>query len=171
MEELPLRDIHLPEPVGWWPPAIGWWLLLLLMLALAGVLTVWVRNRRRETPIKRALRQLADIEKADLESRERLQMLSGLMKRVALSLEARETVAGLAGQNWLAWLAEHTGDDRFNLALGRLLAEAPYRSQPDPAALGELLTLCREGLIALGTPKQRIILEKAVGQESTGSTG
>ena len=25
--QLDLRDIHLPEAIGWWPPAIGWWLL------------------------------------------------------------------------------------------------------------------------------------------------
>ena len=31
---LPLRDLHLPEPVGWWPPAPGWWILLLLVTTL-----------------------------------------------------------------------------------------------------------------------------------------
>ena len=25
---LPLRDLHLPEPIGWWPLAPGWWVIL-----------------------------------------------------------------------------------------------------------------------------------------------
>ena len=35
MNELPLRDIHLPDAVSWWPPAIGWWLLAIIIVALA----------------------------------------------------------------------------------------------------------------------------------------
>lgn len=31
IEELPLRDIHLPETIGWFPPAIGWWLLIIFV--------------------------------------------------------------------------------------------------------------------------------------------
>ena len=30
-----LRDIHLPEPILWWPLAPGWWVLIILCLALA----------------------------------------------------------------------------------------------------------------------------------------
>ena len=29
-----LRDIHLPEPISWWPLAPGWWLLIIIALAL-----------------------------------------------------------------------------------------------------------------------------------------
>ena len=41
--QLPLRDIHLPEVIGWWPPAIGWWILAAVVL-LAAVL--WVLRYR-----------------------------------------------------------------------------------------------------------------------------
>ena len=30
---LPLRDLHLPDAIGWWPPAPGWWVLFVLALA------------------------------------------------------------------------------------------------------------------------------------------
>jgi len=28
-----LRDIHLPDAISWWTPAIGWWILLALVIA------------------------------------------------------------------------------------------------------------------------------------------
>ena len=161
MEELPLRDIHLPDPISGWPPAIGWWLLLALLVLLGVGLSLWLKHRRRETPVKRALRQLADIETADLDTREKLQALSGLMKRVALSLDAREAVAGMSGPDWLAWLASRTGDLRFEQPLGRLLIEAPFRPQADAAALRELLALCRDSLTALGVASKRITQDRA----------
>ena len=41
MEEnaLPLRDLHLPEAIGWWPLAPGWWVLLAMLVGQV-VLTV-----------------------------------------------------------------------------------------------------------------------------------
>lgn len=161
MEELPLRDIHLPDPIGDWPPAIGWWLVLALLVLLGVGLSLWLRHQRRETPVKHALRQLTVIETADLDTREKLQALAVLMKRVALSLDSRETVAGMAGRDWLAWLASRTGDLRFEQPLGRLLIEAPFRPQADAAALQELLVLCRDSLTALSGARKRITPDRA----------
>ena len=36
-EQIPLRDLHLPEAIGWWPLAPGWWILIAIALVgLAG---------------------------------------------------------------------------------------------------------------------------------------
>ena len=34
-EQIPLRDLHLPEAIGWWPLAPGWWLVI--AIALVGI--------------------------------------------------------------------------------------------------------------------------------------
>ena len=147
MEQLPLRDIHLPAPIGWWPPAIGWWLLLMLVPLLIAALVWIVRRGRRVTPVKLALRELDALQaNAEIDPLEQLRGLSILMKRAALSVHGREHVAGLTGEDWLRWLDESMGGTRFREGPGRLLADAPYRPTPPAAELLELLGLCREWL-------------------------
>ena len=149
MEPLPLRDIHLPDPISWWPPAIGWWLLLGLVLLMSAGLVYGVRRWRRLTPARRALQALDRLESdSNMTVREKLQELSVLMKRVALSLNPRAAVAGLTGENWLRWLDETAGTVGFREGPGRRLAEAPYRPAPDATELAEVLEECRNWLKA-----------------------
>lgn len=153
MEPLPLRDIHLPEAIGWWPPAIGWWLLPLVLVGCAGLLVWLVRRWRRVTPIKLASRELERLRRdADLSPDEKLRRLSVLLRRVALTLYPREHVAGLAGEAWLLWLDETLGEPRFSQGPGKPLAEAPYRRAP-AEDLDPLLSLCRDWLKALSKTK------------------
>jgi hypothetical protein len=153
MEQLPLRDIHLPEPIGWWPPALGWWLLLILLPALLAALVWLVRRRRRVTPIMLALRELEFLEgDAGLSPDVKLRRLSILLRQTALTLYPRQQVAGLAGEDWLRWLDETLGEPRFSQGPGRLLLDAPYRPAP-AAGLDELLALCRDWLLVLSRTK------------------
>jgi hypothetical protein len=140
--ELPLRDIHLPDPVGWWPPAPGWWAVCALLAVLACVsLGFWLRWRRGLPLRALALRELAAIEKNAEDAADRFRRLAILLRRVSLCLDAPRA-AGASGPEWLDWLAENSGDPRFREGAGRLLLEAPYRRdvQTDPS---ELVALCR----------------------------
>lgn len=141
---LPLRDIHLPEPVGWWPPAPGWWLLagglLLLLAALA-----WWRRRRRGSWRRAALEELDRLEqvyRAQGDAVALARALSILLRRAALAAAPRSRVAGLTGSDWLRWLDAQLGGRDFRQGPGRTLVEAPYRpgARLDAEAL---LALCR----------------------------
>ena len=48
--QLPLKDIHLPPEIGIWPPAPGWWVLLILVLAVIG-LSIWLWRRYQRHPV------------------------------------------------------------------------------------------------------------------------
>ena len=51
---LPLKDIHLPEAIGWWPLAPGWWILLLLIGLLIFAVVIWLRRLARQAFVKHA---------------------------------------------------------------------------------------------------------------------
>ena len=144
MDELlqQLRDIHsAPEP-HWWPPAIGWWLLALLL----GYSLFWLstngRRRWRRWRLRRmALGQLQHLF-ANSSSQELAAELSLLLRRLALSAYPREQVAGLHGEAWLNFLDRSGATDQFSRGPGRLLLDAPYREAADefPAKVLQELT-------------------------------
>jgi hypothetical protein len=148
--QLPLRDIHLPGAVAWWPPAPGWWLLA--ALALAGVALVafaYYRGRHRRA----ALRTLEHVRTALEQGAEPvscLQSVSTVLRRFAMTSAARGAaraaapavgrVAGLIGEPWLAYLDSRWQRSDFTNGPGRVLLAAPY-ARPDTVERATALEL------------------------------
>lgn len=102
-----LRDIHLPEPGGFWPPAVGWWLLLaallvLIVLLLFPVIQRYRRNHWRLT----ALRELAQLELSAQPDNSWFGQLNALLKRCACACYPERHPQALSGESWAALLAE-----------------------------------------------------------------
>ncbi len=152
--ELPLKDIHLPDTIGWWPPAIGWWLLAILIPALI-VLLYWSYKRlTRKTAINTAKKALAAIKRnPDLDNAGKLRELSMLLRRVAVSITPRTEVASLTGRSWLVFLDQSLSGAPFTEGDGQLLATAPYRNTaPSDPEIARLISLCEDWLKAQTKP-------------------
>ncbi|CAI8886786.1 DUF4381 domain-containing protein [Methylocaldum szegediense] len=167
MDALPLRDIHLPEPISWWPPAIGWWIVAAIAILSIATATWLIRRWRQATVTKLALRELDRLEKdSSLGMTEKLRRLSVLLRRVGLSTFPREDVAGLTGEAWLEWLDRPFGVPRFSRGVGRALLDAPYRPIGE-ADFDGLIALCRDWLKAL--PRTVVTAQKSAAPRQTGS--
>jgi hypothetical protein len=144
--KLPLRDIHLPEPISWWPPALGWWLVMagVIVLLLAAVI-INKRHRQPARSIKSIshtqFRKLCDAYRQHEDAHRLVQELSMLLRRISISLCPRAAAAGLTGEAWLQFLDRIAGSDQFMQGPGRVLIDAPYRplAEVDTEAL---LVLC-----------------------------
>lgn len=148
--ELPLRDIHLPEAIGWWPPAPGWWLLAILLPLLAAVLFRLYRHLTRKTALKTAKRILSAIRQDEkMNDLKKLSEISILLRRVAISTAPRARAAGLTGKAWLAYLDGAMRGTPFSEGAGRYLSDARYRKEaPDDLDIGRLIDLCEDWLKA-----------------------
>ena len=128
---LPLRDLHLPDPVGWWPLAPGWWLLLTLAaVALIFGLYRAYRVRQHNAARRFALRELKRYEQEYLEHGNPVvlgRQLSQLLRRGMLAYADRDEVAGLTGEAWLRWLDDGMPLPYFHTEGGRSLMQLPYR--------------------------------------------
>ncbi len=127
-QPLQLRDIHLPESIGWFPPAIGWWILALLM-PLCCWFIVWLYKRiTRKTAVKTAKKLLIALKQnTEINDRDRLSKLSELIRRVAISQSPRSQAASLTGQAWLDYLDASVKGTPFSQGVGQVLANAHYQ--------------------------------------------
>jgi hypothetical protein len=127
-----LHDLHLPEPVAFWPPAPGWWLLAGLLVLLLVVTLWWWRRYRRRAYRRAALSELRRIHQAlqqGGDSTALIAELSILLRRVAISRYGREQVAALHGTAWLEFLDRSGRTTAFSKEAHALL-DAPYRRDP-----------------------------------------
>ena len=187
--QLPIRDIHLPGMIAWWPPAPGWWIVAALALAALVVLALYyARGRHRRA----ALRSLASVRAALEQGAEPvacLQRVSTTLRRYAMTTADEQPVAvlravdgiadrpssgevaGLIGQRWLRYLDSRWQRDEFSRGGGRLLLAAPY-ARPDTIAREhaiDLAALCAEWLKAQRTTRSSI--HHARGREARGRFG
>jgi hypothetical protein len=154
-QQLALRDIHLPETLGWWPPAIGWWLLAIL-IPLFFVLFIWIYRRiTRKTAIKTAKKLLIEMKKDDvLDDRQKLMELSALMRRVVISISSRNETASLTGQYWLEYLDSTVNGSPFTSGAGRFLADAHYqKTQSADLDISAVINVCENWLNAQKSKK------------------
>lgn len=135
--QIPLRDLHLPEAIGWWPIAPGWWFLLAVLVSVTGyylyrAFVRWRRNAARRI----ALKELARIQQEYRHGVDEISLaieLSELLRRTMLAYAPRHEVAGLTGQGWLLWLDQGLDDRPFSNGAGQGVESLPYR-RPNPVA-------------------------------------
>lgn len=130
-----LRDIHAPVPPAFFPPAIGWWLVLGGILVIVCGVGIWYRfyymSSRQYTH-----RVLREIERAQLPTVS-IGVESGrLLKRVALVCFPREKVARLSGETWATFLYNH-GGGTLTRAQAAFIAESAYMPVQKTVAIDE----------------------------------
>ncbi|MCL6269778.1 DUF4381 domain-containing protein [Sansalvadorimonas sp. 2012CJ34-2] len=122
----------LPAPIGTWPPAIGWWILLALALAalIAAVLLI-LRWYRRSVYRRSGCRQLKVIREQFQQHNDRQRYLrecNYLLKSVALQAYPRKDVASLSGQEWQVFLDKSLDKTRDKAGLSKIFTKGPGRA-------------------------------------------
>jgi len=151
--DLPLRDIHLPEAISWWPLAPGWWLLLGGIILLIVIFFLIKKIHQRKQLQKIALAELKIIcnnyEKHN-NKKTLAQSLSVLLRRTSISFYPRNNIASLTGEQWLQHL-DNTADKKgFINNDGQVLITAPYLPDDHQENINtdSLISLCESWIRA-----------------------
>ena len=152
-DELLLREIHLPDPVSWWPPAIGWWLLVAVVIGMTAAAYWWRRRliAKRNAPATLARHELNRLRTTWTEHRDVQRLVNDVstwLRRAGMSLSSRHRAASPTGDPWRQFLEELAGEPIFNDANDRFIFAAPYQAATDPVDGEHLLELCERWLDA-----------------------
>jgi hypothetical protein len=147
--ELPLRDIHLPEAISDWSLAMGWWILLILIPVSCFLVYRLFKRITRKTAVKAAKKLLKNLKADDSQTaREKLEIISALLRRVAMSLNSRSDCAGLTGKSWLVYLDSLWKENAFSEGSGQILISGRFQKQQDDFDIEALITVTERWLKA-----------------------
>ena len=130
---LGLRDIHLPEPISWWPVAPGWWILaasILLIFIVFFIIRKIYLNRQLKRDINYELEKIKQQFQETQNKSQLAKSLSILLRRASITYYPTNDIAGLTGNDWLLYLdatkTNSSTDKKFQSDTGRILLNAPY---------------------------------------------
>ncbi|MGI9508438.1 MAG: DUF4381 domain-containing protein [Geminicoccaceae bacterium] len=127
-----LEPVPEPQPVSLWPETVGWiWLGIGLIAFAAWLVRRWVLDRRANAYRRAALQA---IEAAG----DNVSTIALILRRTALAAFPRTEVAGLYGDDWLAFLDRTYGGSGFREGPGRAIAKCPYAEAGEEANLAPL---------------------------------
>jgi len=130
MNDLQLRDIHLPDVTLWWPPAPGWWLLVVgLPLLISGLVFLrrWIKHqsakKRSLIEFRQIIRNFEDQQDSGL----LVSRVSTLLRRILMTYQGRDQVAGIAGERWIDELNDLVVERCFSDEQERLLRHGQFQ--------------------------------------------
>ena len=131
-----LRDIHLPEPIGWWPLSASLWVALILVIT--ALLTVgWMfykrhqKNRYRRQALAQLKRQIADY-RQHRQQHTLCQQLLVILRRCLLSANRESVAINLSAAHLLQQLNLKTGKPLFSAELCEQAQLLAYAAHPSP---------------------------------------
>lgn len=130
MNELALKDIHLPEVILWWPLAPGWWLILILTVLLVIFfprILRWLRWKPTRVVSLRELNQIRADRDNGLDEQRVLQGVTILLRRTVMSYCGRAMGANLTGKRWVEQLKQLSGKDCFTAEQNEWLSIGQYQ--------------------------------------------
>lgn len=129
-----LLDIHAAAEPGLWPPAPGWWVLGLLLLAvlyyLSRRLAKRLAVRRRRQNWLKELCSLPTAHDPDSDPHGYLASVNRLFRAVALRAFPGTECVRLEGDHWVAFISGLMPEGTDTAALA-VLARGPYEPKPE----------------------------------------
>lgn len=133
-----LRDIHLPEPISWWPLAPGWWLITVIVFTMLFFSVRWLIKRQANNCYrKEALQYLAQIPtNQPNDPLAQCQEILNLLRRTAKTAYPQLALESDLTSIMLARLNQCCKNIVFDVTLQQKLSELPYQANPEiPKAL------------------------------------
>ena len=168
-----LKDIHLAANPSFWPPAVGWWILLAVtLIAFAGIF-VWLKaklkkRRRQEEQRKALLEKLSLLETQLIKnpSNQAIAEINTLLRQYAVNFYPRSKISSLTGSDWLKFLDESGNTEGFTKGAGRILVEAPYqKSALENLNQDEFISVVRSWVKQLVNSKKRLPISEGKSNE------
>lgn len=134
-----LADIHLPEPVSFWPPAPGWWVLALLVLiglVYLGRRVLAARTRRKIcdyalNELEGCYQSLVNSPQDDLDNLKLryVNEVNSVLRRVALVHFPQANVASLGGHAWVDFIRQNGDASLLNEEIAAALSHGRFQTK------------------------------------------
>ena len=122
-----LRDLHLLSEPSLWPLAMGWWIVLAIILSIIIIGIAWI-HIRRQRPDVYAIRKAHKMANNIPDDLDYLKHISQLLKRVGIVRYGREQIAPLSDDTWQKFLIS-TAPNTLTDKEAHLIAFAPYEQK------------------------------------------